>query len=116
MKALRRLFLAAVAIFALMQLLRPGIPTKSATAEVVAPPRVKQILNRSCYSCHSAGRPLAWFDEIVPANWLVRHDILTARRHLNFSTLGSKSVPAQKGALYEAVNFIQLGAMPKAPS
>ncbi|MGA8162170.1 MAG: cytochrome P460 family protein, partial [Acidobacteriaceae bacterium] len=32
--------------------------------------------------------------------------------HLDFSTLGSKPAPAQKGALYEAVNMIQLGAMP----
>ena len=46
------------------------------------------------------------------AYWLVRHDILTAREHLNFSTLGSKPAAAQKATLYEAVNMIQLGAMP----
>ena len=48
----------------------------------------------------------------LPAYWLVRHDILTAREHLNFSTLASKSVAVQKAALYEAANMIQLGAMP----
>ena len=32
--------------------------------------------------------------------------------HLNFSTLGSKPAAAQQAALYEAVNFMQLGAMP----
>ncbi len=53
-----------------------------------------------------------WFDQVVSAYWLVRHDILTAREHLNFSTLGSKPVAAQKATLYEAVNMIQLGAMP----
>jgi hypothetical protein len=42
----------------------------------------------------------------------VRHDILTAREHLNFSTLGSNSPAVQKATLYEAVNMIQLGAMP----
>src|SRR5262249_51251684 len=57
-------------------------------------------------------RRLAWFDEIQPAYWLVRKDILTAREHLNFSTLGSKPATAQKATLYEAVNMIQLGAMP----
>jgi len=40
------------------------------------------------------------------------YDILTAREHLNFSTLGAKPAAAQKAALYEAVNMIQLGAMP----
>jgi hypothetical protein len=55
-----------------------------------------------------------WFDEIVPAYWLVRHDILTAREHLNFSTLGAKPAAAQRASLFEAVNMIQLGAMPLA--
>jgi hypothetical protein len=48
----------------------------------------------------------------VPGYWLVRHDILTAREHLDFSTLGARPPAAQKATLYEAVNMIQLGAMP----
>ena len=96
----------------LLQFVRPGIPAKPVTAEVQAPPEVRQVLEKSCYSCHSDQRRLTWFDYIVPGYWFVRHDILTARSRLNFSTLGSKPSAAQKGALYEAVNFIQLGAMP----
>ena len=48
----------------------------------------------------------------MPAYWLVRHDVLIAREHLNFSTLGSKAAAVQKATLYEAVNMIQLGVMP----
>ena len=40
------------------------------------------------------------------------NDVLTARQRLNFSTLGSKPAAAQKATLFEAVNMIQLGAMP----
>ncbi|MGA2890469.1 MAG: heme-binding domain-containing protein, partial [Terracidiphilus sp.] len=87
-------------------------PAKHATAEFEAPIEVKHIFEKDCYSCHSDQRRLSWFDEIVPAYWLVRHDILTAREHLNFSTLGFKSAAAQKATLYEAINMIQLGAMP----
>ena len=105
------ILLLAVA-FALLQLARPGIPSQPATAEVQAPPEVRQVLQKSCYSCHSDERKLAWFDEIVPAYWLVRHDVLTARQHLNFSTLGSKPAAAQRATLFEAVNMIQLGTMP----
>ena len=57
-------------------------------------------------------RRLSWFDQIVPGYWLVRRDILTARKHLDFSTIGAKPAAAQKGALYEAVTMVQLGAMP----
>jgi hypothetical protein len=112
MKALGKLIVVVLVLFALLQVVRPRIPTKPSTAELQAPAEVKQVLDKSCYSCHSDQRRLSWFDEIVPGYWLVRHDILTAREHLNFSTLGAKPAPAQKATLYEAVNMIQLGAMP----
>jgi Haem-binding domain/Cytochrome P460 len=112
MKTLGKLMVAGVIIFAVLQLVRPGIPAKPATREVEAPSEVKQVLQKDCYSCHSDQLRLSWFDEIVPAYWLVRHDILTAREHLDFSTLGAKPAAAQKATLYEAVNMVQLGAMP----
>jgi hypothetical protein len=112
MRILGRLVLVGVVVFAALQLVRPGIPSKAATAEVQAPLEIRKIIAKSCYSCHSDERRLSWFDEIVPAYWLVRYDILTARAHLNFSTLGSLPAAAQKAKLYEAVNMIQLGAMP----
>lgn len=107
-----KLVVAGAIAFAVLQLVRPGIPTKLATDELQAPPEVKRILEKDCYSCHSDQRRLSWFDQVVPAYWLVRHDVLTAREHLDFSTLGSKPPAAQKATLYEAVNMIQLGAMP----
>lgn len=112
MKLWGKLVLAGFIVFVLLQLLRTSIPEKPATAELQASPEVKQVLERSCYSCHSDQRRLSWFDYIVPGYWLVRYDILTARQHLNFSTLGDKPAAAQKGALYEAVSMVQLGAMP----
>jgi hypothetical protein len=112
MRMFGKLIVAGVFVFAVLQLVRPGIPAKPATAELQAPLEVKQILEKDCYSCHSDERRLAWFDQIVPGYWLVRHDILTAREHLNFSTVGSKPAAMQKATLYEAVNMIQLGAMP----
>jgi hypothetical protein len=112
MKILGRFFLVGVILFLALQLVRPSIPTRAATAEIQASPAVKKILEKDCYSCHSDEKRLAWFDRIVPAYWLVRHDILVAREHLNFSTLGSKPAAAQRATLFEAVNMMQLGAMP----
>jgi hypothetical protein len=112
MKILGKPAVTGAVVIAVLQAVRPGIPTKPAAAEVQAPPAVKNIFDKDCYSCHSDERRLAWFDRIVPVYWLVRHDVLTAREHLNFSTLGAKPAAAQEAALYEAVNMIQLGAMP----
>jgi Haem-binding domain/Cytochrome P460 len=111
-RTIGKLIVVGVVIFAVLQVVRPSIPVKPATAELQAPPDVKYVLEKDCYSCHSDQRRLAWFDQIAPAYWLVRRDILIAREHLNFSTLGSKPPAVQKATLYEAVNMIQLGAMP----
>jgi hypothetical protein len=112
MRTIGKLTVTGVFVFALLQVVRPSIPVKPATAELQVPPAVRHVLEKDCYSCHSDQRRLAWFDHIVPAYWLVRHDILTAREHLNFSTLAAKPAAVQKAMLYEAVNMIQLGAMP----
>jgi hypothetical protein len=112
MRTLSKLAITGAVVFVVLQGFRPAIPVRPASAEVEAPPAVQQILDRSCYSCHSDQRRLAWFDQIVPGYWLVRHDILAARERLDFSTLGSKPATIQKATLYEAVNMIQLGAMP----
>jgi hypothetical protein len=58
------------------------------------------------------GSPLAWFDQIVPAYWAVASDVKTAREHLNFSEIGRLPEAQQKASLFEAVNMIQMGAMP----
>src|SRR5580658_6740448 len=112
MRTISKVIVAGVVVFAVLQALRPGIPVKPASAELQALPPVRRVLEKDCYSCHSDQRRLSWFDQIVPGYWLVRHDILTAREHLNFSTLGAKPPAVQKATVYEAVNMIQVGAMP----
>ncbi len=102
------------AAFVLLQFIRPGIPEKFSEAPLDAPPAVRHVLEKDCYSCHSNQRRLSWFDNIVPAYWLVRRDVIKAREHLNFSTLNAKPAPMPKASLYEAVNMMQLGAMPLA--
>lgn len=107
-----RSLLAVAIAFLILQFVRPNITNPPVTAELRAPPEVKQILRNSCYNCHSNETKLAWFDQIVPVYWIVANDVKQARRHLNFSEIGAKPILAQKGLLYEAVNEIQLGAMP----
>ena len=74
---------------------------------------MKQILKTSCYNCHSNETKLSWFDHLAPGYWLVVSDVKEARRHLNFSEIGKLPPAQQKAALYEAINMIQLGEMPR---
>ena len=66
-----------------IEFIRPAIPHPTVTTDLVAPPHIKQILKTSCYDCHSNETRLAWFDQIVPAYWLVRQDVLSARERLS---------------------------------
>jgi hypothetical protein len=95
-----------------MQFVRPEIGNPPVTAEVHAAAEVRQVLRKSCYNCHSNETKLAWFDQIVPAYWAVAKDVKTARAHLNFSEIGKLPEAQQRASLFEAVNMIQMGAMP----
>jgi Haem-binding domain/Cytochrome P460 len=81
-------------------------------ADLQAPEPVKQILRTSCYDCHSNETKLPWFDEIVPAYWLVVSDVKSGRQHMNFSDFNSMPPAEQKAYLFESISHIQLGAMP----
>jgi Haem-binding domain/Cytochrome P460 len=99
-------------VFVGIQFTRPELTNPPVTAELQAPPEVKQVLRNSCYNCHSNETNLPWFDNVVPAYWLVTSDVKEARKHVNFSEIGALPAAQQKGILFEAVNQIQLGAMP----
>jgi hypothetical protein len=58
-KVYGKLAIGGVVAFALLQLVRPGIPSEPATASIDAPSQVTNILQKSCYSCHSDERRLA---------------------------------------------------------
>lgn len=100
--------------FLLLQLVRPELASPPASAELHTSPEVEKILRTSCYACHSNEKRLSWFDEIVPAYQLVVHDVKAARMGLNFSELGRLPAARQRAIIFEAVNQIQMGAMPLA--
>jgi hypothetical protein len=105
---------ALAVVFLGLQLVRPELKNPPVRADLQAPGEVKQILKTACYDCHSNETTLKWFDEVVPAYWLVNSDVKIGRMHLNFSELGAQPAAKQKAVLFEAIDQIQLGAMPPA--
>ena len=104
--------MALVAAFAGIQFIRPALPNPPVTAEIQLPPDVKQILQTSCYNCHSNETTLAWFDKPAPAYWIVARHVKEGRERLNFSQIGKLPPAQQRGILFESVSQIELGAMP----
>jgi hypothetical protein len=95
-----------------IQFIRPSLPNPPIVADFNAPAEVKQILETSCYNCHSNETKLPWFDRIVPAYWIAARDVKQGRARLNFSEIGKLPAAQQKAALFESVSQIELGAMP----
>ncbi|MFT4901855.1 MAG: hypothetical protein ACI81V_001133 [Lentimonas sp.] len=65
------------------------IPVERTNPAVISdydgPSAVKQVLQNSCYDCHSHETSWPWYSYIAPVSWLVAHDIEEGRQELNFS-------------------------------
>ncbi|MEX1138164.1 MAG: heme-binding domain-containing protein [Bacteroidota bacterium] len=87
--------IALVGVFVIMQLFRservnpPVDPDNTIYAMVHVPDNVRNILERSCFDCHSNETRWPWYSAIAPAMWAVAHDVEEGREHLNFSEFGT---------------------------
>ncbi len=91
---MRKGFLVAVSLLLLMQLVRCERTNPPVTGEIETPPDVREVLQRSCYDCHSNLTRWPWYSRVAPISWLLHRDVVEGRRHLNFSEWDK--VPAEK--------------------
>lgn len=101
-----------VAALIAIQFVRPDISHPPVTGEIKAPAEITQILQRSCYDCHSNQTQLKWFDQIAPASWLIAQHVRDGRKALNFSTWDSLATGDQKANLFLSVNQVMFKEMP----
>lgn len=90
-KVIRWTGLGLLVVFAVMQFIRsdrsnpPVDPSKTLYAVLPVPDDVRQVLERSCFDCHSNETRWPWYSSLAPAMWVVAHDVEEGREHLNFS-------------------------------
>lgn len=87
-------------IFTLLQLSANSFKNPAVAAEIQVPAEIKQILKRACYDCHSNETQLEWFDKLVPASYLVAHDIEEGRARFNFSEWDNNPPAVQEVLLW----------------
>lgn len=81
-------------------------------ADVGAPSEVKDVLERSCYDCHSNETRWPWYSRVAPISWLVAWDVREGREALNFSTWNRLSTHEQVEMLEESWEVVDEGEMP----
>src|SRR5262249_35450692 len=58
--------------------------------------QTRALAQRSCYDCHSNETTWPLYGRVTPASWLVTRDVLSGRRHLNFSEWGASGGAARR--------------------
>lgn len=106
------ILLILLAGFVALQAIRADIPQEPANKAMETPAAVTAVLQKACFDCHSNQTQLAWFDQLVPAQWLVASHIKEGRKVLNFSHWDSLSAGDRKAKLFESLNQMMFQTMP----
>ena len=108
-------FIAALAGIQLVQPARnmsPQSSRKEISAEFSVPESAKQIIQQSCYDCHSNNTRYPWYANVQPVGWWLNHHIADGKHELNFDEFASYP-PRKQYRKFKAIeNEIQKGDMP----
>ena len=108
----RRLLLSLLAIVLAIQFIPVDRSNPPLAGEIDTFPQVQQILERSCFDCHSNSTSWPWYSYVAPVSWLVAHDVEEGREHLNFSEWESYSAEERNDLLGEIWEEVEDGEMP----
>ena len=79
------------------------------------PEAAKGILSAKCADCHSNATNWPIYSNLAPTSWLVEHDVIEGREHLNLSRWQHFSPDKQQVLVQEIVHEVKHGTMPPLP-
>ncbi len=82
------------------------------TSEINTPPEVKNVLQRSCYDCHSNETDWHFYSYVAPVSWLVARDVNKGREELNFSEWNKYDNKKRNKKIKEIDKEVAEGEMP----
>ena len=118
MRIFKRIVLALIVIFLLMQLYRPGHDnppvdqTKTIERTTSIPANVQTILSRSCNDCHSSKTTWPWYSRMAPVSWMLAEHVKDGRGELNFSEWATYSAKKKRRKLTEICEQVNKKEMP----
>ena len=79
---------------------------------VAVPNQVLNLLQNSCYDCHSNNTQYPWYSFIQPGAWWMASHIRKGKENINFSEFGAYSNRKQQSKLQAIANSIKDQTMP----
>ncbi len=118
MKLFKKILLASMAVFIIIQFIQPAhntseqvLPTDIAKIYAV-PDSVQHVLKIACYDCHSDNTRYPYYAYIQPGGWILARHIKHGKADLNFSEFGTYSIRKQQSKLKAIVSQIKDDEMP----
>lgn len=118
MKILKKIIIALLIIFIVIQFFRPtrNINTQNFPGDIShtvnTPDTVLALLKNSCYDCHSNNTRYPWYNNIQPVAWWLHSHISDGKRALNFDEFGSYTLKRQLNKLKGIREEVAGGDMP----
>jgi len=118
MKWLKRIAILLVVILVGIQFIptdvnqQEEIPKTDIRHVYDVPDNVMNILQISCYDCHSNNTNYPWYSHVQPMRFLMDRDIREGKEELNFSEFGSYSQRKQKNKLDRISKQVKADKMP----
>ncbi|WP_432221100.1 heme-binding domain-containing protein [Flavobacterium sp. TMP13] len=118
MKIFKIILLILVVVFVGIQFIptkrnqSTSVPTTDFIVVNAAPQNISNILQTSCYDCHSNNTYYPWYNKVQPAAWFLESHIEEGKAELNFSEWDTYSDRRKKSKLKSIVSQIEDNEMP----
>lgn len=115
---MKKILIVLLVAFLAIQFIRPAKniqlvdQTKTATSLFQTPLNVKNILEVSCYDCHSNNTTYPWYSNLQPVMWFLTNHVNEGKNHLNFDEFGDYSLKKQHQKMEEIVEVLDKNEMP----
>ena len=77
-----------------------------------APASIRELVRSKCGNCHSEAVDWPIYSRIAPASWLLEHDVVQAREHMNLSRWDGYGDETKEALLTKLAAEVRAGEMP----
>ena len=116
-KILTGLGVLIVVALIVIQFIRPekndsDIRTNDMAMAYTIPAEVDQLLEVTCFDCHSNNTVYPWYSKVQPVGWWLNKHITDGKRHLNFSDFTGSPLFVQNHKFEEIIETVEEKEMP----
>ena len=119
-KFLKGILLILLTTFVIIQFFRPQKNISDSSSllandigkQYLVPDDVHQILQTSCYDCHSNNTMYPWYSKVQPIAWWLDNHIAEGKKEINFPEFANYRIGRQYKKLDEIVKQVKEDEMP----